>query len=52
MQELFKFFDEKNKGYDDIDDLKRVLSGACNEKEIKDLFTSSDTDADGKLTLK
>ncbi len=52
LQELFKFFDEANKGYVDMNDLTRVLSNACNEKEIKDLFNSSDVDHDGKLTLK
>jgi Ca2+-binding EF-hand superfamily protein len=35
-----------------MNDLTRVLSNACNEKEIKDLFDSSDVDKDGKLTLK
>ena len=35
-----------------MDNLKQVLGRACTDKEISNLFDTSDADKDGRLTLK
>ena len=35
-----------------MENLKQVLGRACTDKEIFSLFESSDSDKNGKLTLK
>jgi Ca2+-binding EF-hand superfamily protein len=48
---MFTFYDRTRKGYIDLDDMRKVLSEVCSEKEIVDLFDDSDKDKDGRLTM-
>ena len=55
MMEVFKTFDQGNKEYIDIKDLKRVLKGYqenLTEEEMETLFKGTDEDQDGKINFR
>jgi Ca2+-binding EF-hand superfamily protein len=49
---MFDFFDKENKGYVDLEDLRRVLSDVSTDKEILTAFEDNDKNKDGKLDLR
>lgn len=51
FKEMFSFYDRDKKGYIDLDDMRKVLSEVCPDREIVELFEDSDKDKDGRLTL-
>lgn len=48
---MFGFYDRNRKGFIDLDDMRKVLSEVCAEREIVELFEDSDKDRDGRLTM-
>ena len=55
MMEAFKTFDDKNKGYIEKKDLKRVLklyNENLSEQELELMFKETDADGDGKINFK
>lgn len=51
FREMFAFYDRTRKGFIDLEDMRKVLSEVCADKEIVELFEDSDRDKDGRLTL-
>ncbi len=51
FRQMFSFYDRARKGFIDIEDMRKVLSEVCSQKEILELFEDSDKDKDGKLTV-
>ena len=55
MMEAFKTFDDKNKGYIDINDLQRVLkiyNENLSAEDVQQMFNETDADGDGKINFK
>jgi len=49
LREAFAFFDEKNKGFIDIDDLRKIFGGICKEETLKDIMNDIDKNKDQKV---
>ncbi len=52
LKEAFIFFDQKKKGYIDIDDLRRIFGGICEENTIMDIVDDVDMNHDGQVSIR
>eukprot|EP01022_Parablepharisma_sp_SALTPOND_P019739 TRINITY_DN3411_c0_g1_i1.p1 TRINITY_DN3411_c0_g1~~TRINITY_DN3411_c0_g1_i1.p1 ORF type:complete len:545 (-),score=58.97 TRINITY_DN3411_c0_g1_i1:101-1735(-) len=51
LKEAFRFFDQKQKGYIDIEDLRRIFGGICSEEKLFTIVDDVDMNHDGKISF-
>ncbi len=51
LREAFMFFDQKQKGYIDIDDLRRIFGGLCKETILLAIVDDTDMNHDGRVWI-
>jgi len=49
LKEAFNFFDERQRGFIDIDDLRRIFGGICREATLRNIVEDADINNDGTV---